>query len=793
MFSRRSLAIGSRGCWRVFPAVCLIAALTSVAWADARFSLEGQLNLGTDYQDISFNLSDSVEIIYSPLAFRTWSYSGGINSAGEVIPAGGFDPTLALLNSAGTEIAYKNDGTGIDDNYDSLLSFYVGAPEIPSPLAAGNYILRLEPLGDSFGAKTKNWAVDLNGPDNVLSFSLTIIDLLPGYAGISKVAVTGPGSKWTNSAGLIVGAFGQGTLQVANGAMASNTSDSYIGFAPSGNGAVTVRGTGSLWNNSGDMNIGYAGTGQLTVSGGGRVNNTIGNLGTDVGSMGTATVTGAGSTWANSGGLFVGYSGTGTLRVADGAVVSNSFAFINLFGGSTSVATVTGPGSKWTNSEELYVGNSGTGTLLVEAGGMVSNTNGSIAFNSGSTGAATVTGQGSKWTNSSNLYVGGGALDPGGNGELSVKDSGLVEVAGALKIWNSGMVTLDGGSLFVGSIDAESLARIHFNAGSFIVTSGNLSVGIPCQSSETIFPKDLNVNVFNLATVPADGTLVVLGGFSSGGLTNLGTTLFVNTAIRGPVNNPTGSATNVVGNVVFTGLVSGGGGIFGSGTADFRGGVSPGASPARLNIGGSANFATSNTLFIELGGLAAGIEFDVLEIGGQADLGGTLDVSLLGGFTPSAGDRFDVLTAALVQGTFDTKLLPTLAGGLQWLVDYRTDGVSLLVSSASLAGDYNGNGTVDAADYTVWRNHLGAPAGTLPNDTAGGVIGTAQYAQWKANFGQTVGAGSGASSRAVPEPATVVMLVLGMLALRLPRRAAVLRSRSAGETAINRLVLNLPG
>ena len=171
--------------------------------------------------------------------------------------------------------------------------------------------------------------------------------------------------------------------------------------------------------------------------------------------------------------------------------------------------------------------------------------------------------------------------------------------------------------------------------------------------------------------------------------------------------------------------------------------MSPGASPARVNIEGSANFAASNTLFIELGGLAAGTEFDVLEIGGQADLGGTLDVSLLGGFTPSAGDRFDVLTAALVQGTFDTKLLPTLAGGLQWFVDYRTDGVSLLVSSASLAGDYNGNGIVDAADYTLWRNHLGAPAGTLANDPAGGAIGTAQYAQWKAHFGQTVGAGSG--------------------------------------------------
>lgn len=51
-------------------------------------------------------------------------------------------------------------------------------------------------------------------------------------------------------------------------------------------------------------------------------------------------------------------------------------------------------------------------------------------------------------------------------------------------------------------------------------------------------------------------------------------------------------------------------------------------------------------------------------------------------------------------------------------------------------GDYNENGIVDAADYTTWRDNLGAPAGTLPHDADGGVIGQAQYNTWKAHFGQ---------------------------------------------------------
>lgn len=47
-------------------------------------------------------------------------------------------------------------------------------------------------------------------------------------------------------------------------------------------------------------------------------------------------------------------------------------------------------------------------------------------------------------------------------------------------------------------------------------------------------------------------------------------------------------------------------------------------------------------------------------------------------------------------------------------------------SSAVLAGDYNDDGNVDAADYTVWRDAVGAVEGTLPNDIDGGIIGSAQ-------------------------------------------------------------------
>lgn len=55
-------------------------------------------------------------------------------------------------------------------------------------------------------------------------------------------------------------------------------------------------------------------------------------------------------------------------------------------------------------------------------------------------------------------------------------------------------------------------------------------------------------------------------------------------------------------------------------------------------------------------------------------------------------------------------------------------------ATGSADGDYNDDGNVDAADYTVWRDNLGT-ATVLPNDPTGGTIGTDQYDTWKANFG----------------------------------------------------------
>lgn len=79
-----------------------------------------------------------------------------------------------------------------------------------------------------------------------------------------------------------------------------------------------------------------------------------------------------------------------------------------------------------------------------------------------------------------------------------------------------------------------------------------------------------------------------------------------------------------------------------------------------------------------------------------------------------------------------------------------------------VAGDYNENGTVDAADYAVWRRLTGTGL-PLPNNPLGGTIGPDQYNLWRANFGKSSsGAAAGAFTQ-VPEPSGVI-LILGSFA-----------------------------
>jgi hypothetical protein len=124
---------------------------------------------------------------------------------------------------------------------------------------------------------------------------------------------------------------------------------------------------------------------------------------------------------------------------------------------------------------------------------------------------------------------------------------------------------------------------------------------------------------------------------------------------------------------------------------------------------------------------------------------------------------------------------PTISDAVRDVaVDWVEANIEMLVSPPGLPGDYNDDGSVDAADYVVWRHslHLSGPDLAADGD-ASGTVDVVDYELWRANFGQTVGVGTGSGSNAaVPEPA-FMLLIFAAAGLSFPRRRSSPRSGHA--------------
>jgi hypothetical protein len=93
-------------------------------------------------------------------------------------------------------------------------------------------------------------------------------------------------------------------------------------------------------------------------------------------------------------------------------------------------------------------------------------------------------------------------------------------------------------------------------------------------------------------------------------------------------------------------------------------------------------------------------------------------------------------------------LIPANGGLLRLELDY----MEIRLPEATLAGDYNQDGNVDAADYVAWRNDPAAFGG----DPAG-------YDTWRGNFGTTtMGSANAASIASVPEPHAWLLTTLAV-------------------------------
>jgi hypothetical protein len=146
-----------------------------------------------------------------------------------------------------------------------------------------------------------------------------------------------------------------------------------------------------------------------------------------------------------------------------------------------------------------------------------------------------------------------------------------------------------------------------------------------------------------------------------------------------------------------------------------------------------------------------------------------------------------VVTGTSTDGrTFSGELLPQSQYGFEWTIEPQNSlflnwegqvawlGGRIEVSTIEGAdliplapGDYNGNGSVDTADFAIWREALGqsntTALGFLADGDGDGQVDEDDYNIWHANYGET--SIRGPLNAAVPEPATWLMLVVAYLPL----------------------------
>jgi hypothetical protein len=150
-----------------------LASFSPAAAADISFS--GTLADGNDVQLFNFSVGTQ-----SLVTLRTYSFAGGTNAAGTLIPDGGFDPMVALFDATGQLLAQNDDGGAAnvpsDPNdpgahYDAFLQ---------EDLAPGTYTVSVMTFANiangpnlsdgflgfgSFNGRTPDWALDILNVD----------------------------------------------------------------------------------------------------------------------------------------------------------------------------------------------------------------------------------------------------------------------------------------------------------------------------------------------------------------------------------------------------------------------------------------------------------------------------------------------------------------------------------------------------------------------------------------------------------------------------------------------------
>ena len=298
------------------------------------------------------------------------------------------------------------------------------------------------------------------------------------------------------------------------------------------------------------------------------------------------------------------------------------------------------------------------------------------------------------------------------SGALTINQSTISGNTATAGVSNGGGICIDAGSLvlYSSTISGNTLAGSSSSGGAIFAVSANVTI-----SSSTI--------TGNHAAIEQGGGVFFFGG-QSANLTMSNSIVAGNTAGSfGPDLVPDFAGTRTI---KFS-LIGdeNGSGLIASTSPDANGNlIGPHASPIDPKLGPLADHGGRMKAHALLPGSPA------LEAGDPNFDAATFTAAGFAGpfFFDQRGDGY----ARLVDGGGSSRPIVDMGA-------YESQGPPI----GFPAGDYNHDGNVDAADYTVWRDTLGQMGADLAangdnSGTSQNKIDAADYTVWKTNFGNTL-------------------------------------------------------
>jgi len=440
---------------------------------------------------------------------------------------------------------------------------------------------------------------------------------------------------------------------------------------------------------------------------------------------------------------------TGTAYDAQAGIISANLAgSVGLTKSGSGTITLSGSntytGGTTINQGTLNVTGKLTGGNVLIAGGATLTGSGSVNSSIAGSIGSSITATGNFSLGDSNSYTGfshAGTLTVGNN----------TVILGSKQFANLGIsTTLSGGTL--NALNGISLAAgcvlsgsgtvngaVAAGIGSTIEATDNLVLGdsnsydgffsdgrlLVGSHAVTIHSKN-QASLGSLTTL-AGGTLSVANGLSldfAHSIVGNGVVESPNLLAKATIIN--GSVYANDGKLTLTGFIKGVGTY--SGSVSFAGTYSPGLSPASVNLE-YLSLTPSSTLLMEVGGLSAGSQYDVLNLSEAGMLDGTLELDLINKFVPTLGQTFDIINGTTT-GHFSSLLLAPLPNGLRWDTSnlYTTGMISVVPEPSALA--LLGIGAIGILGYG-WRRRKSRisakPTFDQPQDDAPAILSFPSY------------------------------------------------------------------